>query len=146
MLNREKQDKLLALLGELTEEQKAIVTEALEGPINETELFGKLGVDEGKFTEFMHAFAARTEDVVLGQEVSLDEMEGAAGGADPTLNPHTKVTSVNCTQTEWRDTYKGGFPNCAATVEDGSWCSSNDACHNFSVKYANKKSCSKAWK
>ena len=145
MLNKEKLEQLMGILGELTEEQKAIVTEALEGPINETELFGKLGVDEGKFTEFMQALAAQTEDAVLGQELSADEMEAAAGGADPTLHPHTKVLGDNCTQTEWRDIYKGGFPNCAATVEDGSWCSSNDACHNFSVKYANRKSCGKAW-
>ena len=53
MLNKEKLEQLMAILGDLTEEQKAIVAETLKGSISEKELFGKLGVDEGKFTEFM---------------------------------------------------------------------------------------------
>ena len=35
MLNKEKLEQLMAILGELTEEQKAILTKALNGPINE---------------------------------------------------------------------------------------------------------------
>ena len=66
MLNKEKLEQLMAILGDLTEEQKAIVTEALNGPINEKALFEKLGVDEGKFAEFMQALAAQTEDAVAG--------------------------------------------------------------------------------
>ena len=61
MLNKEKLEQLMASLGDLTEEQKAIVAETLKGSISEKKLFGKLGVDEGKFTEFMQALAAQTE-------------------------------------------------------------------------------------
>ena len=79
MLNKEKLEQLMAILGDLTEEQKTIVTEALNGPIDEKALFEKLGVDEGTFAAFMQALAAQTEDAVLGQELSVDEMEAAAG-------------------------------------------------------------------
>ena len=79
MLNKEKLEQLMAILGDLTGEQKAIVAETLKGSFDEKEIFEKLGVDEGKFTEFMRAFAAQTEDAVLGQELSEDEMEAAAG-------------------------------------------------------------------
>ena len=47
------------------------------------------------------------------EEVSLDEMEAVAGGAD-------------------RDFAREG---CASTVEPGSWCGSNDECVIFSVTY-----------
>lgn len=80
MLNKDKLEQLMAILGELTEEQKAILTEALSGPINEKELFERLGVDEGRFTEFIRALAAAQEDAVLGQELSTDEMDAVAGG------------------------------------------------------------------
>ena len=83
MLNKEKLEQLMAILGDLTEEQKAIVAETLKGSFDEKEIFEKLGVDEGKFTEFMRAFAAQTEDAVLGQELSVDEMDAAGGNACP---------------------------------------------------------------
>ena len=82
MLSKEKLEQLLAILGDLTEEQKAFLAEALNGPINEKELFEKLGVDEGKFTEFMRALAAENEDAVMRQELSPDEMEAASGGEE----------------------------------------------------------------
>ena len=136
MLNKEKLEKLMAILGDLTEEQKAIVTEALEKQIPDNELFKKLdGVNEGRFAEFMRAVAAQTEDAVLAQELSPDEMAGAAGGI-----------STDCTQAFERDLYEGGFPNCAHTVEDGSWCDLTDACYAFSVAYCNRQDCAKAWK
>ena len=40
----------------------------------------------------------------------------------------------------------GSFPNCAATVEDGSWCKRNDACHDKAVDYRGMGSCKKAWR
>ena len=48
-----------------------------------------------------------------GQELSLDELEAVSGGAD-------------------RDWISDG---CAATVEIGSWCWSNDSCYRFDVTY-----------
>ena len=159
MLNKEKLEQLMAILGDLTEEQKAIVAETLKGSFDEKEIFKKLGVDEGKFTEFMRAFAAQTEDAVLGQELSVDEMEAAAGGNACPQGQNVVTSPVNdgnrcsltqqanCYHEEKRSIYSGGFPNCAATVEDGSWCSTNDACHTSNViRYASMKDCTKAWK
>ena len=145
MLNKEKLEQLMAILGELTEEQKAFLTEALNGPINEKELFEKLGVDEDKFAEFMKAVAAQAEDAVLGQELSTDEMEEAAGGGY-CRGGANEASTWNCVQIVRRYIYAHKFPNCAATVEDGSLCSSNDACYQSAVDYIDLKDCSKAWK
>ena len=79
MLNKDKLEKLMALLGEVADDQKALLAEALNGSINEKALFEKLGVDEGKFAEFMKVLAGDIEEQVLGQEMSPDEMEAAAG-------------------------------------------------------------------
>ncbi len=145
MLNKEKLEQLMAILGKLTEEQKAFLTEALNGPINEKELFEKLGVDEDKFAEFMKAVAAQAEDAVLGQELSTDEMEEAAGGGY-CRGGANEASTWNCVQIVRRYIYAHKFPNCAATVEDGSLCSSNDACYQAAVDYIDLKDCSKAWK
>ena len=51
-----------------------------------------------------------------GKELSLDELEAINGGAD-------------------RDFLKDG---CAATMEPGSWCNSNDRCYYWDVTYDNK--------
>ena len=135
MLNKEKLEQLMAILGELTDEQKVTVAEALEKRIPEKELSEKLGVDEDKLARFLAAVAEQTENAVLTQELSPDELAGAAGGI-----------TTNCSQAFERDIYAGGFPNCAHTVEDGSWCDLTDACYSFSVAYYNRKDCSKAWK
>ena len=159
MLNKEKLEQLMAILGDLTEEQKAIVAETLKGSISEKALFEKLGVDEGKFAEFMQALAAQTEDAVLGQELSVDEMEAAAGGNACPQGQNVVTSPVNdgnrcsltqqanCYHEEKRSIYSGGFPNCAATVENGSWCGTNDACHTSNaIRYTGLTDCTKAWK
>lgn len=51
-----------------------------------------------------------------GKELSLDELEAISGGAD-------------------RDFLKDG---CAATMEPGSWCESNDCCYIWDVTYDNE--------
>ena len=59
MLNKEKREELMGILGKLTNEQKAALTEALKKPISDRELFEKLGgVDEGKFAQYLKAVAA----------------------------------------------------------------------------------------
>ena len=136
MLNKEKLEQLLAMLGDLTEEQKTIATEALNGPINEKALFEKLGVDEGKFAEFMNAVTASQEETVLGQELSPDEMEAASGGG----KDGCKDMMSTCESYHFRSRSAG----CAATVEDGSWCDSNDACVAFAVRYKNMDNCKMA--
>ena len=120
MLSQEKLERLISILGDLTGEQKVIVREALNGPINARELFEKLdGVDEGKFVQFLKAAAMEKESAVLGQELSLEEMASAGGG-------HS-IWDVN----DWSKL------GCAATVEDGSSCFSNDGCKGVYYVYTN---------
>ena len=140
MLSREKLEQLMGILGDITDEQKAMVAETLNGPINEKELFDKLSVDEGKFMVFLKALAAEREDVVLGQELSADEMEAATGGIT------ISSSGDECTGSIFRNIYEGGFPNCAGTVEDRSWCGMNDACHHKAVIYKDMQTCTRSWK
>ena len=96
------------------------------------------------------------ENEVFDQEVSLDELEAVAGGYDCsaesrilpwTLDDQWDADKDNCVQDHYRQIYGGnGFPNCAATVEDGSWCGTNDACNNNAIDYKGMNDCSKAWR
>ncbi len=80
---------------------------------------------------------AGKEEAVFNQDVSPEELENVAGG----------IGGTDDNDEERVDIYGGkGFPNCKATVEDGSWCRSNDACHFFAVHYVRRKECSKAWR
>ena len=82
-----------------------------------------------------------TEEEVFQQEISPEELDEVAGGQATFRNDN------NCSSSEHRYIYGGkGFPNCAATVEDGSWCDSNDACMVFAVCYREMKDCNKAWR
>lgn len=139
MLSNEKMEQLMEMLGELTQEQKAILTEALKNPSSDKELFEKLdGVDEGKLAQYLKAVAAKKEDEVLAQPLSPDELEAVSGGDQDD-------DRVNCVRYSERNIYLGGFLNCAATVEDGSWCDSNDACYHSMVSYYILVECQKAW-
>ena len=99
----------------------------------------------------------KREDEVFAQELSLDDLNAAAGGCDVpngfadalafafTGGPEDSDTS-NCTNHNRRPIYSGnGFPNCSATVEDGSRCGRNDACYSAAVKYDGMGQCHKAW-
>lgn len=92
------------------------------------------------------------EEQVFKQEVADDELEVVAGGYDGGNSyvdadcPSGTHANNNCTNILYRDIYAGGFPNCAATVEDGSWCSENDACHNHAIWYKGMEDCNKAWR
>ncbi len=139
MLSNEKMEQLMEMLGELTQEQKATLTEALKKPIPDRELFEKLGgVEEGKLAQYLKAVAAMKEDEVLAQPLSPDELEAVSGGDQDD-------DRINCVRYSERNIYLGGFPNCAATVEDGSFCSSNDACYHSMVSYYILQECQKAW-
>ncbi len=96
-----------------------------------------------------------TENEVFDQELSLDDLDAAAGGFYEAasafagaISPGKKdADTTNCDNYDIRQIYGGGgFPNCAATVEDGSWCRSSDACFGSAVDYKGMKSCSKAWR
>ena len=84
------------------------------------------------------------EQEIFNQELSQDELDAITGGTDR--------DAYNCIQSWIRDIYGNrelniyNFPNCAATVEDGSHCDTNDACWTFAVDYKNMKECRKAWR
>ena len=84
-----------------------------------------------------------SEKEVFEQKVSEEELNSVAGGDDC---GRTAYDHNVCTTAAYRDIYWGGFPNCAATVEDGSWCGSNDACIADDVKYLGMKDCERAWR
>ena len=91
------------------------------------------------------------EAEVFDQKLSVEDLDAAAGGGSDCKDVSVcgAASEANCVKILNRDIRGGGgFPNCAATVEDGSWCGHNDACYNLAVKYHNFKSgswCSKAW-
>ncbi len=74
------------------------------------------------------------EKEVFEQETSADELENASGGV------------ASYVPTPKKNIYEGGFPNCAATVEEDSWCGANDACILDEVRYKEMKECYRAWK
>ena len=91
------------------------------------------------------------EEQVFKQEIADDELETVAGGGENKglcgAASYGKDTKYDCTGLHKRDIYKGGFPNCAATVEEGSWCKTNDACNARQVVYVGMSffDCRKAW-
>jgi hypothetical protein len=114
------------------------------------------------------------EDEVFDQELSIDDLDAVAGGVDAAplyaegalkalssglsgLSARLNVkqdpdkwktdNSNFCSSYDIRLIYGGGgFPNCAATVEDGSWCHKSDACVTIAVDYKGMIDCSKAWR
>ena len=99
------------------------------------------------------------EEEVFDQELSLDELDAAAGGTHDDCGGIGRSLGCrngyvvrdsdqnNCTKDHYRQIYGGGgFPNCAATVEDGSWCGTNDACYDKAVEYQGRTDCKKAWR
>ena len=74
-------------------------------------LLKNAGMDESKAAQLLKEIQKGWEQD--GKELSLDELETVSGGAD-------------------RDWLKEG---CAATVEAGSWCGTNDSCVWIDVQY-----------
>lgn len=81
-----------------------------------TEIFKDAGIDltEEKAADLFEKAKAHKSD----KELSADELETVSGGAD-------------------RDWLTDG---CAATVEPGSWCGSEDSCSIWDVTYDNEPS------
>ena len=81
------------------------------------------------------------ENEVFDQELSVEDLDAAAGGAGS-----GEEDPNNCIVCDKRNIYGGnGFPNCAATVEDDSWCGDNDACLMSAVDYQGMKHCPISW-
>ncbi len=87
----------------------------------------------------------KNEEEVFLQSVDDDELDDVSGG-DKVGATCSKSVDYDCRNNWARYIYQGGFPNCAASVEDGSWCGSNDACFDSAVKYLKMNDCNKAWK
>ena len=137
---------------ELTAEQKAFLEQNFRG-MREKELFEKLSalgpeVDVKAFEKSLRSIAKKTEDGVFSQNVSEEELLRTNGGRNDggATEGCPSNASEHCIDSNFRHIYEGGFPNCAATVEDGSWCGTNDACLMVAVVYMDKKDCQKAWR
>ena len=82
---------------------------------------------------------------ILDQEIALDQLDAVAGGLGD-------ESEDNCRRDHSRNIYGGkGFPNCANTVEDESWCYDNDACYGAAIAYTGMEGCGgidchKAWR
>ena len=105
----------------------------------------------------------KREQEIMSQEMSQDEMDTVAGG--DMCNVVTEILTNE--RRDWLCDFNGayvacyngnakkygrplyrpdGYVNCAATVEDGSHCGSNDACYEDEAVYIGMKDCYKAWK
>ena len=85
------------------------------------------------------------EDMVFSQNISEEELEAVSGGGTPS-NLCEASMHRDCSSVHYHPIYDPSFPSCVKTVEDGSWCSSADACFANSIEYTGMKDCSKAWK
>lgn len=92
------------------------------------------------------------EKKILSQELSKEDLAEVAGGKrdyynDDCTNNHRRQMYLKL---EWIGEGVSHYvpcpSNCAATVEDGSWCWSNDACLDEAVVYVGMNSCTKAWR
>ena len=81
---------------------------------------------------------------ILNQNLSEEEMAQLSAGSGVIIDRLDKERS-NCVYLQVRNINRGGFPNCAATVEDNSWCLNNDACLMQAVGYEGMEKCSLAW-
>ena len=129
-------------LGELTEEQKAILEDAKENGTPEKELFEKLGVMDDSFGRFIKE--ASRKDYILSRYVSEEELAEIIGGKDRSVCEQSM--DVNCSASHNYRIYDNQFPNCNSTVEDGSWCASSDACYADAIEYTDMKFCDRSWK
>ena len=143
----------------ITEKQKSFLEENFR-KMKEKELFEKLSelgpaLDEKTFAKTIDSLSSRLEEKVFRTAVSEEELEAAVGGEYPckhfaweNCGGSWRYESLSdCIHQYNRDIYGGaGFANCAATVEDGSWCGINDACYLSSISYGGMKDCAKAWR
>ena len=145
----EKKDNILNVL---TEEQRNFLEENFR-KISESELFHKLSeigpaLDQTVFAAVLHEMASRLKEKVMKSELSNEELSLTSGGDGCRFSEKCENDSYNncsCLQHRYLRDNKGNI-NCAASVESGSWCLTNDACFEEQVHYRNRnKGCDKAW-
>ncbi len=106
-------------------------------------------MDQAAFGAILVAIASKMKANVLKQEITEEELTLTNGGfCGVNGNPPEcgKNAYEHCTSYHQRHIYDPVFPNCAATVGDGSWCFTNDACYSDQVDYQDMVDCAKAWK
>lgn len=93
----------------------------------------------------------KQEVQVFNQELSTEDLDAAAGGnmfgCGETSYCGDTAFAEGCTNANRRPIHGPGgnqFPFCAATVEDGSMCWSNDGCRYTSVVYEGMQTCNRA--
>ena len=101
----------------LTKKVDAIAKEA---PENQYDLLAALATEAG----FPFTAEEYSNFKIDNQELNLSDLETVSGGS--WYNPYDWGGEDRDYLTQW----------CAATVEKGSVCSSNDACTVWSVRYA----------
>lgn len=143
MFDKKQFDAALTCLGDLTDEQKAVLEDARENGYPEQVLFEKLGVKPDAFEAFMKAIAKREQ--LFRQTVSEEELTAAAGGIDA-LHLCDRTVHILCDGMHYRRIYDNRFPNCASAVKEDSWCSENDACYADVIEYVDLKTCGRAWR
>ena len=96
-----------------------------------------------------------TKEDILENDLNDKELKEASAGANSDgtqrcqalLYTYIDEDANNCVNAQYRWIYKPSFPNCAATVEDGSHCLENDACYGANaIQYRGMDDCSKAWR
>ena len=96
-----------------------------------------------------------TKEDILENKLNEKELEQTSGGnnSDGSYRCQMDLTYTydkdanNCVDAVFRWIYKPSFPNCAATVEDGSHCRDNDACYGTNaIQYRGLTDCIKAWR
>ena len=95
-----------------------------------------------------------TKKDILENDLNDKELKEASAGANNDGTHRCQVAmqcsydenSNKCVVAVFRWINDPDFPNCAATVQDGSHCMDNDACFGINaVKYRGMHDCSKAW-
>jgi len=92
----------------------------------------------------------KQEEQVFNQKLSAEDLDAAAGGfmdCGETSYCGDSRISIGCSDANRRPMYGpdgNQFPFCAATVEEGSCCWSNDGCKYTSVVYEGMRSCDRA--
>ena len=151
MMKIENLEHALEVLGERASEKREAIREMIEAGVPEKEFVEKLGIDDEKLVKrFLRILHDLEEKDVFSQELSKEELAQVAGGASleetPCLQSFNRYLYKGCDSNWARPIDIPKFPNCAATVEDGSFCWSADACFEQAVMYGPMRNCTKAWK
>ena len=92
----------------------------------------------------------KQEEQVFNQKLSSEDLEATVGGSmycGETSYCGDSRISIGCSDANRRPMYGpdgNQFPFCAATVEEGSMCFTNDGCRHDAVIYNGMRSCDRA--